>query len=102
MSKRNKPMTVEMPGDIAVALNIHDHPGWVNPFTTNQAPEAAFTNGTRIVKAKHEPNDWTPLGTRGTVLGSIYDRKLGAAYFVEWDDKPKVAVFVVEGKVEAA
>ncbi len=76
-------------------------PGWTGAFTTEQA-EGALPNGTRIEKTKSEPKDATPGGTPGTILGSISHPGVmnGAImYFVEWDDRPKVAVGVMGWKL---
>lgn len=81
------------------------YPGYHGAFTREQAP-GAIANGARIVKARMEEGDSTPLGTLGTVLGSMVHPDpayYGAiAYFIEWDDKPKIAVGVIEWKVKAA
>lgn len=78
---------------------------WIGAFTREQAPNAKFANGTRIRKAKQEAGDATPLGTKGTVLGSIShpDVRNGAVlYFIEWDNRPKTAVGVIEWKLGPA
>lgn len=79
--------------------NIKEQPGYQGVFTTDQA-EGAIPNGTRIVKTWKETGDMTPLGAQGTVLGSVYERRLGYGYFVEWDHFPKRAVFVSEKKID--
>lgn len=79
-------------------------PGWVGSFTTQESP-GAFPNGTRIAKVDQDnANDLTPIGTEGTVLGSMRhpDPKLGLCYFIEWDDKPRCAVAVVAWKIGRA
>jgi hypothetical protein len=67
----------------------------------DQAAEALYPNGTRVLKDKGEPGDATPIGTKGLVLGSISHPEMGVGYFVEWDDKPGVPIFVVERKLNA-
>jgi hypothetical protein len=79
-----------------------EEPGWTGAFTRQQAPGALFANTSRIKKDKGEPGDTTPVGTEGTVLGSYYLPERGFGYFVEWDDKPRVAVFVVGWKLAKA
>lgn len=84
-------------------------PGWLGGFTRNQAP-GAHPNGSRVVKVREEDGDSTPLGTGGTVLGSLDGSALGYrnpdgsvvrfAYFVEWEDKPRVAVGVLDWKID--
>lgn len=91
--------------DYVAALDelLIERPGWTGSFTSATAP-GALKAGTRIVKADRDkggPDDLTPIGTLGTVLGSLYDPALGIAYFIEWDDKPKVAVLAVAWKVGA-
>ena len=86
--------------EIAAKLGIVNEPGWEGAFTRAQAPEAAYRNGARVVKMLHEHGDTTPLGSEGTVLGSIYYPGGGVAYFIEWDHQPRLAVFVVEAKIE--
>ncbi len=91
--------TVSLSDAAAKALGITQEPGWSNPFTRQQAPQARFPNGSRISKYKSETGDITLAGTQGTVLGSLYHPTLGFGYFVEWDDKPRCAVFVVGWKI---
>jgi hypothetical protein len=76
--------------------------GWHGAFTRDQVPDAKFSNGARITKVQEEKGDSTPLGTEGTVLGSLGHPKFGVGYFVEWDDKPRYAVFVIEWKLNDA
>lgn len=96
------------------APNIAEHAGWVGAFTREQAPEAKYKNGARIEKWVSEAGDAHPLGSQGTVLGSVYvpptrekrppgpHTVWGAAYFVAWDDEPRTACFVVEWKLAPA
>src|SRR3954451_11307247 len=89
--------------------HIDRHPGWTGAFTHDHA-EGAIENGARVYKAKEDPKgDLTPIGTLGSVLGSInfelYDLQYAKAngvkylYFVEWDDKPKLAVSMADWKI---
>lgn len=84
------------------AFNIDNEPGWSGAFTRQQAAEAIYPNGARIEKAEFVEGDSHMTGARGTVLGSIHEPKLGTAYFIEWDDEPKVAVAVTEKRIRAA
>jgi hypothetical protein len=83
-------------------MQIRYEPGWTGAFTRDQAHGVEFTNGTRIEKARSEPGDRTPVGMTGTVLGSLSHPGLGAMYFVEWDDQPRVAVAAVGWKLARA
>jgi hypothetical protein len=89
----------EITDDIADHFHIGHETGWRGPFTRREAPQARYPNGSRVRKAKHERGDVTTLGTMGTVLGSLYVPNVGVGYFVEWENRPRVAVFVVEYKV---
>lgn len=80
---------------------IKNHPGYFGAFTTAEA-SGAYPNGTRIQKVFTEEGDSTPLGVEGTVLGSIDSGELGIAYFVEWDNKPNIAVTVMAKKIGVA
>lgn len=78
-----------------------EEPGWVGAFTRHQDP-AGLPNGTRIVKANSEPGDGTPNGTAGIVLGSFSNPKVMdgmVLYFVEWSNRPRVAVGCIAYKV---
>jgi hypothetical protein len=81
-------------------IKIKEHPGYIGVFTTHQDRLAKFPNGLRVIKIKMERGDANPIGTKGTVLGSIVHPDAGTGYFVEWDSMPKMAVFVVEWKIE--
>jgi hypothetical protein len=84
-----------------VPFSIEHHPGWTGAFTRHEAL-GAIRNQARVVKIVSEEGDATPLGTLGTVLGSVHvdGPGLGFAYFVEWDTKPKCARFVIAWKIE--
>lgn len=77
-------------------------PGWVGAFTRQQAPGALFANDTRVKKCKSEPEDLNPAGTEATVLGSLHHPVMGFGYFVEWENRPRHAVFVVGWKLARA
>lgn len=79
-----------------------NEPGWHGAFTRAQVPGAKYRNGARVRKADSEEGDTTPNGELGTVLGSVQVLPLAPAYFVEWDESPRVAVFVVEWKIGPA
>lgn len=83
-------------------MNIREHEGWIGAFTRDQARQAQLKNGQRVCKSLHELGDATPVGTGGVVLGSVFHWTVGVGYFVEWDDKPRIAVLVVAAKVRAA
>jgi hypothetical protein len=85
-----------------VVIELNNEPGWSGAFTRQQAAEAIHKNGARIEKAEYVDGDAHVTGARGTVLGSIHEPKLGTAYFIEWDDEPKVAVAVTEKRIRAA
>lgn len=63
--------------------------------------EGAMPNGQRIIKVKSEDGDANPVGTRGRVLGSLYDPELGYGYFVEWETFPGLPVLVKAFKIAA-
>lgn len=80
-------------------MNITEHPGWVGLFTTDEYP-GAYRNGTRVVKVRTEPDDFHPVGTRATVLGSFGHPSIPEImYCVEWDPLPRVAVAVIGSKL---
>lgn len=83
------------------ALQIRNHRGYIGQFTRQQA-RGAIPNGTRIKKVLQETGDATPLGTEGTVLGSLFEPDYGYAYFVEWADKPGIAIAVRARKIGRA
>jgi hypothetical protein len=79
--------------------SVFEHEGYIGHFTRHEAL-GAWRNGTRIEKVWCEEGDATPLGTKGTVLGSMNaGEKLGLGYFIEWDNRPRVAVFTVAKKI---
>lgn len=57
--------------------------------------EGALKNGTRIRKVKSAEGDDHPDGSPGTVLSShAYPIMGGFGYFVAWDDRPALPVFI--------
>ncbi len=83
----------------AVLLGIQNHPGYLTPFSKNQA-EGAWANGSCVVKDGSDPDgDLTPDGIKGKILGSIKTPDRRYAYFVEWDNKPKMPIFCVQEKM---
>lgn len=84
--------------DLKAFLSLDHHPGYKGAFTRFQLT-GAYRNGLRIVKVQSEASDATRDGTLGTVLGSINHPERGIGYFIEWDDKPKVAMLVIAWKV---
>jgi len=83
-------------------LVFREEKGWLGTFTRYQTPDAPFKNGTKIKKVFCEQGDAHPIGALGTVLGSVSAEAAGFGYFVEWQDRPNVAVFVIEKKIGAA
>lgn len=73
-------------------LDLGPEPGWIGNFSRGEAP-GCYPNGTRVEKVKTEPGDAHPIGAQATVLGSIR-HPIGTGYFVEWDARPRHAVFV--------
>ena len=81
-------------------MNLRTYPGWIGLHTRDQAPNA-MANGSRVVKIKTEPGDSHPVGSSATVLGSLYAPDVGFGYFVEWDARPRYAVFASAAKIES-
>lgn len=81
--------------------------GYGGVFTRDSVP-GAIPNGARIVKVKTMVGDDNPIGTLGTVLGSmrapgeVRKRFPGVVYFyfVEWDSVPRMTVGVMSTKIE--
>lgn len=63
--------------------------------------------GTKVKKVNEEPNDKTPSGTIGTVIGNIYNEvtidghNIKSGYLVKFEDKPKDAVLIVDYKIKS-
>jgi hypothetical protein len=65
---------------------------------TNENAPGAIPRGTPIVKVATDAGDINPIGTRGTVLGSLrHGDQIG--YFVEWEVTPGLPVFVLDFKI---
>jgi len=82
-------------------LRIRNYVGYAGAFTREQSFQAKYKNGSRVAKVRTEKGDTNPIGVTGTVLGSISHPEVGVGYFIEWDDFPRLAVFVVEWKLGA-
>lgn len=103
MERINKPhwVPVDLKPSELKKLGLRNWPGWNGGFTRQQAP-GAIPNGARVARSDvRENGDITPEGTGGTVLGSFYIPDQGYAYFVEFDNRPKTAIFVVAVKIRA-
>jgi len=68
------------------------------PFFDNYE-DAEFQSGDRVVKSVCEDRDLHPLGTVGTVLGSLGHPKVGYGYLIQWDGET-VETFVINWKVK--
>lgn len=96
----NKAACYEFDERTAMLAGIKNHPGYLTPFCNNQA-EGAWENGSCVVKHGSDAGgDLTPDGIKGTILGSLKVPELGYGYFVEWENKPKMAIFCVEEKMK--
>lgn len=88
---------------------LSNEDGYLGAFTRAQA-EGAFPNGSRIRKSWSEANDTTPVGTEGVVMGSmaipegadVPDPTVKFFYFVEWDDKPRIVIGMIDRKISLA
>lgn len=89
---------IDIPDDMAEALGLHYEPGWLGIITRHEA-KGAYPNGTRVEKVDEDPGDTRPLGSLGTVLGSLRADPIGTAYFVEWDSAPRHSVLVTAWKI---
>lgn len=84
----------------ASLLGIRLHTGYLTPFSKNQAA-GAWANGSCVVKNGSDPGgDITSDGIKGKILGSLKTPEGEYAYFVEWDNKPKMPTFCVEEKMK--
>ena len=93
---------LDLDGALAAVYKVAPQPGYHGAFTRATAP-GYLPNGTRVRKIAEDPGgDLTPLGTIGTVLGSMMHPSVGGGYFIEWDNAPKRAVFAIRWKVEPA
>lgn len=68
-------------------------------FIAGEYAGAKFKIGTRVKKILTEPGDRHPIGAQATILSSVGEPSIGAAYFVQLDVMPGVPVFVVEKKL---
>lgn len=80
-------------------LGITTHPGYAGHFTRRQAV-GALSNGTRVLKRNSRAGDVHADGTPGTVLGSIGDPTSGFGYFIEWDPRLRIAVFIEGTRIQ--
>src|SRR5262245_60357349 len=84
-------------------IMLGPEPGYIGCFTRDSAA-GAMPNGTRVIKAKQEPRDGTPLGTEGIVIGSIHAPEVSPniMYFIEWDNRPKIIIACADWKLGKA
>ena len=60
-------------------------------------PARSLSKGTVVEKINSAPGDSHQDGARGRVLSGPF----GAGYLVEWNDAPRVRVFIVGAKLRA-
>lgn len=80
-------------------VDLMERPGYAGAFC-RVTGKNCWPRKTRVRKALSESDTETKVGTRGTVLGSMSAPDAGQFYFVEWDDKPRVAVGCIALKLE--
>jgi hypothetical protein len=83
----------------ALAVGLRTEPGWHEGVFTRERAVGALPNGIRVKKANSEESDMTKDGEEGVILGSIGFPRIGYGYFIEWDERPKHAVFTVAKKL---
>ena len=97
-SARAKRIMPQSPNEaVCRHFNITLHHGWEGMFTTREH-EGAMRNGTRVVKLEADPTDSHEAGAHATILGS-FGIPGRLAYFVVWDDWPRIACMVVAEKL---
>jgi hypothetical protein len=85
-----------MSGPLSRLVN---YPGWIGQHTREEA-EGALENGTRVRKIGSRPREGHQDGALATVLGSVIAPwGPGYGYFVEWDDRPREAVFIASDRL---
>ncbi len=100
MSRFIRTHMIPVDDDDAAAFGIQHWPGYLSPFTRDQAP-FALPNGTRVTKVLvDDQHDLAKVGEAGSVLGSLSHPTLGVAYFVEWDLRPRMPTLVVAAKIK--
>lgn len=58
-----------------------------------------FKRGDRVIKVTYDPGDFHQIGTKGIVIGSIYEKTLGEAYLVQFDGDEH-ACFTIKYKIK--
>jgi len=87
-------------------IMIGPHPGYIGDFADQDAPDAPLRRRQRVRRTQalihdgpHQPGDMA------VVLGSVgpleFRGRPHYGYWVEWDDAPGQAVFVIDDKLEA-
>lgn len=85
--------------DLMEATGMGEYPGYHGVHTQRQA-DGAIPNGTLVIKTNSQPNDTTPDGVEGKILGSMFHASVGYFYFVEWTTTQGYAVGCVGNKVK--
>ena len=99
MRKLTKKDKVELPWYALGFQGLGYEAGYVGVFTRHWAA-GALPSGSRAEKVAGDEGDLHPIGSKCTILGSLFIPEQGLAYFVEWDARPKHAVFVMPHKIK--
>lgn len=84
-------------------MGFIEEPGINGAFTRAQYP-GAWPSASRVFKANSEPDDATPSGPAGTILGSFSHPTIEPVimYFVLWDTDPYRAIGITSNKLARA
>jgi len=78
-------------------VNVKDK--FIKHMTDSDKPECRYKRGDYVAKATWEEGDTHPIGTKGVILGTLYEKTLGEAYLVLFETSP-VPIFTIERKIK--
>ena len=80
-------------------FSVEINEDFYNAMLTTDHPECEFKRGDRVKKAVYEPGDIHQIGAKGIVVGTLFEKTLGEAYLIKFDDQEH-CVFTIKYKLK--
>jgi hypothetical protein len=72
---------------------------FINHMMESDKPECKYKRGDRVEKATYESGDIHKIGTKGVVMGTIFNKEIGEGYLVQFENDPNMS-FTMQYKIK--